>query len=142
MLSYELRKDGWAFLESSGGIGIVGTRILWLEHGEVFVNINAANGRVRCRATNSRNVPIAGFGWESAVPYSGDTLRWAPQWTGAKNLSTLSGHGAASVIRLEFELTNARLYSLEGHFAPISDTECKGPFPPLARPGFEPGWWS
>ena len=46
MLSYSLRKDGWVFLESSGGIGIVGTRIFWLSHGEIAVNLNAATGRV------------------------------------------------------------------------------------------------
>ena len=64
-----------------------------------------------------------------------------PKWAGGKDLSALAGQGAKSVIRFEFEMVNARLYSIEGDFAPLSTTEMRGPFPPRPRPGFEPGWW-
>jgi hypothetical protein len=147
LLSYELRKDGWAYLESSGGVGIVGTRILWLSHGEITVNLNAKTGSVLCRVTDQHNVPMPGFDWDEAVPCEAcDTLAWAPQWRQqgggpSHNLSSLAGQGSRSVIRLEFQMVNARLYSLEGHFAPISDAEARGSFPPHPRPGFEPGWW-
>ena len=147
MLTYELRKDGWVFLESSGGVGLVGTRILWLSHGELAVNLDAKTGSVRCRVTDQHNVPLEGFDWDHAVPCEAcDTLAWMPQWqdsasAATRNLSSLAGRGRSSVIRLEFEMINARLYSLEGHFAPISMSEVSGPFPPQPRPGFEPGWW-
>jgi hypothetical protein len=112
MLSYSLRKDGWVFLESSGGIGIVGTRIFWLSHGEVAVNLNAATGRVRCRATDQHNKPLDGYDWDDSVPCEGcNTLAWIPQWQNQHNLSSLAGQGSHSVIRLEFEMVNARLVS-------------------------------
>jgi hypothetical protein len=142
MLSYSLRKDGFVFLESSGGIGLVGTRILWLSLGEISVNLNARTGRVRCRVTDHSNKPLTGYDWGDSVPCEGcDTLAWIPQWKQRRNLSSLAGRGSDSVIRLEFEMVNARLYSLEGQFAPLSSPEVRGPFPPIARPGFEPGWW-
>lgn len=97
-----------AFLESEGGVGLVGTRILWLAaEGETVVNINAANGRARCRVTDSHNVPLQGYDWDQAVPFSGDSLRWRPQWrnsTGSEHyqtMSSLGGKGVHSVIHLE-----------------------------------------
>jgi hypothetical protein len=114
MLSYSLRKDGWVYLESSGGIGIVGTRIFWLSHGEIAVNLNAATGRVRCRATDQHNKPLVGYDWNDSVPCEAcNTLAWIPQWSNQRNLSSLAGQGSHSVIRLEFEMVNARLVSAE-----------------------------
>lgn len=140
IVTYTFRKHGLVFLESDGGVGLVGTRIVYWESGEALVNVNAASGSVLCRVTDKANKPLTGYDWSDAVSFTGDSTAWQPTWSNGKTLGALAGKGAQSVIRLEFQLVDARLYSISGNFAPLASTEANGPFPPVPRPGFEPGW--
>jgi hypothetical protein len=141
IVTYKWRKNGLVYLESDGGVGLVGTRIMYWGGGEASVNVDAGSGTVLCRVTDKSNNPINGYDWSDAIEFTGDdSTSWTPTWASGKGLASLAGKGASSVLRLEFQLVNARLHSIEGDFHPISVTELGGPFPPLPRPGFEPGW--
>jgi hypothetical protein len=145
ILTYRFRKHGLVFLESEGGVGLVGTTVLYWASGEARVNVNAAGGTVLCRVTGEAgNQPLAGYDWSDADAFSADDTGWVPTWSSGKTLDGLvrneSHAGNHALIRFEFQLVNARLYSISGDFHPISSPEVHGPFPPVPRPGFEPGW--
>ena len=139
-MTYRYRQHGLVYLESMGGVGLVGTRIMYWEGGEAMVNVDALSGSVLCRVTDKTNTPLQGYDYSDAIAFQGDATNWTPTWKDGKGLSELAGKKAASVLRLEFQLINARLYSVSGNFVPLSVEEAAGPYPPVPRPGFEPGW--
>jgi hypothetical protein len=136
IVTYQLRRDGFAFLESSGGIGVVGTRALYWKGGEVELNVQSLGGTARAQVTDPAGAPLMGYGLADCAPFSGDSTAWVPRWKGGKLLAALAGR----TIRVEVELNNARLYALRGDMVRLVAAEVaryheEGAVPE-PRPGF------
>ena len=115
IVAYKLRQDGFVFLESTGGKGIIGTRSLFWKGGEVEINIQSQNGYSRVQLTDEDGIPINGYTFEDCLPFTGDDTSWSPMW---KNGKMLDEH-RSKTLRLEIELKNARIYSIKGDFIPL-----------------------
>jgi len=120
IVGYALRRDGFAFLESDGGVGIVGTRPLWWEGGEGELNVQAPAGWVRVQATEPNGTPIAGYSFADSEVFRGDDRGWVPRWKEGRTLAALSDR----MIRLEIELENARLYAIRGRYIECRLSDC------------------
>ncbi|MCG3148727.1 MAG: hypothetical protein PCFJNLEI_02172 [Verrucomicrobiae bacterium] len=112
IVSYELRRDGFVYLESDGGTGIVGTRPLFWLGGEVELNIQAPAGWVRVQVTDPRGQPLPGYTFSDSEVLHADRPAWTPTWKDGKTLAAL----ADKMIRIEIQLENARLYALRGDY--------------------------
>jgi hypothetical protein len=115
ILTYKLRRDGFVYLESANGVGVVGTIPLLWKGGELEINAQAPHGQARVRVTDSKGATIEGYGFEDCEPLKTDDVAWKPTW---KNGKTLGGLGTRT-LRIEVELMSARLYALRGRFAPL-----------------------
>ncbi len=109
---YRLRRDGFCFLESGGGAGLVGIRPVYWRGGEVELNVSCQGGQVRAQITDQIGTPIEGFTFEDCQPFSGDDTAWTPVWQTGKKLDSLT----AQFIRVEIELDSARLYAVRGDY--------------------------
>jgi hypothetical protein len=114
ILTYRLRRDGFVFLESGGGVGTIGTRPVFWQSGDAELNVQSQGGAVSVQITDPSWGPVEGYSFADCQPFSGDDAAWTPIWEGGKTLSQLSG----KVIRLEVELLNARLFAIRGDFVP------------------------
>jgi hypothetical protein len=112
IVGYSLRRDGFVYLESDGGVGVVGTRALYWLGGEVELNVQAPAGWVRVQVTDPRGTPLAGYTFEESETLHADNPAWTPTWQGGKTLAAL----ANTMLRLEIHLENARLYALRGDY--------------------------
>jgi hypothetical protein len=130
IIAYSLRRDGFVYMESTGGNGVVGTRALYLRGGEVELNVQAQGGDVRvqvCDAgqrtgenpTRSATSPLPGYTFAECEPFSGDDTSWTPRWRDGKSLSDLAG----TSVRLEVQLNSARLYAIRGDFVQMSNRQ-------------------
>ena len=118
LLMHRLRLDGFMYLESAGGPGILGTRPLFWRDGELRLNVQSGHA-VRVQVTDMLGKTIEGYSFDDCEPFSGDELFWEPRW---KNRSGIAGLGK-QVLRLEISLENARLYAIRGDFLPISNRQ-------------------
>ncbi|MBI3942568.1 MAG: hypothetical protein HY326_06095, partial [Chloroflexi bacterium] len=106
MLIYNLRKDGFAYLEPMGGWGWVKTKTLLPQDGQLELNIQAPLGEVLVQVSDEASEPIPGFTFEDAIPIQGDGVAIRPQWK-EHRLDELTGKPC----RLEFKLFSARLFA-------------------------------
>jgi len=121
LIAYRLRKDGFTYVESTGGNGVIGTRTIYWNEGELSLNVQAQGGDVRVQVTDSPsrsgifttppNV-ISGYSFDDCIPFSGDNIDWRPTWKDGKTLDALSG----KAIRIEVQLNSSRLYAIRGDF--------------------------
>ena len=118
LVMHRLRLDGFTYLESVGGPGILGTRPLFWRSGEPRLNVQSGQG-VRVQVTDVQGQTIEGYGFDDCEPFSGDELFWEPRWKNGVRLAALG----KQVLRLEISLENARLYAIRGDFLPISDRQ-------------------
>lgn len=136
ILAYRLRRDGFVYLASAGGVGVVGTRALYWRGGEVQVNVQSPAGAVRVQVTDSGGRPLLGMRFEDCPPFSGDDRAWTPRWREGRRMAELSNR----TLRVEVELNNARLYAIRGDFVPLVANACtrfeKTGQAPQPRPGF------
>ena len=116
IVTYRLRRDGFVYLESCGGRGTIGTRMLYWKGGDVELNIQSQNGAARVQVTDVKSVPVPGYTFAECQPFSGDDAAWRPVWQEQRTLGGLEGGRA---LRIEVELNNARLYALRGDFVPM-----------------------
>ena len=135
ILLHRLRLDGFVYLESDGGPGLLGTRPLFLRSGEVKLNVQSGH-EVRVQVTDIFGDPIEGYTFDDCESFRGDDLFWTPRWRNSRRLADL----ARQFIRLEISLNHARLYAIRGDFVPTTQREAqrcmeKGE-EPVARPGF------
>ena len=119
ILTYRLRKDGFVFLKSRDGVGVIGTRAMFWKGGQFELNIESQSGTARAQITDHSSTPLEGFSFEDCAPFSGDDTAWSPSWKTGKNPAALAGR----IIRLEVELENARLYAIRGNFLPVTMAE-------------------
>ena len=107
-MTYELRPDGFSYLEPVGGWGRFSTRCLVPRAPEATLNYQAPVGKILVQVLDVERRPLAGYTFADAVPLTGDALRGAIRWKNHRDLSAFFGKR----IRLEFRFTNARIYAL------------------------------
>ena len=112
IVAYGLRRDGFIYLESDGGKGLVGTRMLYWRGGEVELNAQAPAGWVRVQVTDPQGNPLPGYTFADSAVLHDDQTAWVPTWKSGETLTAL----ADKMIRLEIQLENARLYAVRGDF--------------------------
>ena len=120
ILAYSLRRDGFVYLESGGGVGTVGTRALYWRRGEFELNVQSQSGEARAQITDPKGTPLLGYSFADCLPFSGDDTAWTPVWNSGKKLRAQSG----KTVRLEVQLKNARIYAIRGDFVPLVAGQC------------------
>ena len=129
ILMHRLRLDGFVYLESDGGPGMLGTRPLFLRSGELQFNVRSGQ-EVRVQITDVDGDAVDGYGFDDCAPFRGDDLFWTPRWKHDRSLAELTGR----FVRLEIRLDHARMYAIRGDFVPTTQSEAKT----LAARGEEP----
>ncbi len=113
-----LKLDRFVGLTAGPQSGTVTTKPFVLTEPQLQVNVNAAEGELYLEVLDEEGRAIPGFALSDAVPAKAiDELRWGPEWTDRKDLSTLLGR----TIRLKFHLRNAAVYSFQAIAAPPVD---------------------
>jgi hypothetical protein len=120
ILMHRLRLDGFMYLESVGGLGILGTRPLFWYGGELRLNVQSVQ-EARVQVTDIAGKAIEGYSFGDCEPFSGDELFWQPRWKNGRAMADLS----KQVLRVEIGLENARIYAIRGDFLPLSDREAR-----------------
>lgn len=105
----KIRKEGFISLRGPAGGGVVCTRALKWPGGELQVNADAGQGELRVRVSDALRKPLAGFNYADCDPFTGDSVSHRVKWKD-KSLASLAGQ----VIRLEFFLKDADLYTFRG----------------------------
>jgi hypothetical protein len=113
--AYRLREDGFVHLESVNGFGQIGTRCLWWNSGELFINVVNPTGEIIVQITDEAGRLMEGYSFAECIPYSGDNLNWSPIWTSGKKMSELAGE----IITIEIYMRGTRLYAIKGDFIPL-----------------------
>ncbi len=104
-----LRKDGYASIEPTRQEGELTTKPFRLDGRTLEINAEAGHGAVRIAVLDAAGKPVEGFSLEDCVPITGDGLSLRAAWKHKPDLSSLQGR----VVRLKFQLKNARLYAFE-----------------------------
>lgn len=120
ILMHKLRLDGFYYLKSSSGRGLLGTRGLLWHGGEAYLNVQSGH-QVHVQVTDVEGAPIEGYRFEDCEPFRGDALGWSPRWTGGRGLNEFTGQA----IRLEVQLNNARIYAIRGLFTAMANRETR-----------------
>jgi hypothetical protein len=115
------RLDGFVSLDAGGQTGTVITRPLIFEGNELTLNV-AAKGMVKVAIlpgmeitgfniglTNPPKKPVRGFGIDDCDPIRTDSVRQVVTWKGDPDVGNLAG----KVVRLRFEMQNAKLYAFQ-----------------------------
>ena len=133
LLMHRLRLDGFVYLESTGGPGLLATRPLFLRSGDVRLNVQAAH-EVRVQVTDPEGRPLPGYTFADARPLRGDELFWTPRWR-KRRLQELT----RQVVCLEIRLHQARLYAVRGDFVPTIPSAARRFAETGTEPRFQPG---
>ncbi|MBE7171624.1 MAG: glycosyl hydrolase family 32 [Williamsia sp.] len=110
-----LRRDGFASMETEAE-GILLTRPVKFTGKYLFLNLDAALGRVYAEVCGKDGKPLPGYSRQDCIPVSADNTRQAVSWKAGNSLDKFAG----TPVRFKFYLTHARLYafwvskSLEG----------------------------
>ena len=154
ILMHRLRLDGFFYLQSNAGPGVLGTRPLLWQGGEARLNVQSGNevrvqvtgvgrdfggedGQVTERDGVSSSQPaLEGYSFADCEPFKGDALYWTPRWKNGRGLKEFAG----KALRLEVELNNARVYAIRGDFLTMSHSQTQHFMrtgeKPIPRPGF------
>ena len=133
LLMHRLRLDGFVYLESTGGPGLLATRPLFLRSGDVRLNAQAAH-EVRVQVTDPEGRPLPGYTFADAKPLRGDELFWTPRWR-KRRLQELT----RQVVCLEIRLHQARLYAAHGDFVTTIPSAARRFAGTGREPRFQPG---
>lgn len=102
-----LRRDGFASMDAGKEEGVLTTRPVTFKGKHMFVNLNAPKGELRVEVLNEKGDVIAPFSAQNCVVAKSDKTKLPVTWTGAKDLSKLSGQK----VRFRFSLKQGELYS-------------------------------
>ncbi|HEY5586748.1 MAG TPA: hypothetical protein VIK78_19945 [Ruminiclostridium sp.] len=102
-----LRRDGFASMEDQGKGGYLVTRKLRFNGKYLFVNADAAGGKLEAEMLDENNNILAPFSRENCVPVIKDGVTQMITWNGAENLSNLTDRP----VRIKFYLQNSKFYS-------------------------------
>ena len=102
-----LRLDGFVSAQADAQGGYVLTKPLRLKGDNLFVNTNAAGGKLRVEVLDQRAKPIKGFGLDQARTIRSDKVKAKCSWKNRNGIASLAG----KIVRLKFHLTDAALYA-------------------------------
>lgn len=118
------RLDGFLSLDAGQETGIIITRPFVFEGDKLTLNVDAKGGQVKVAIvalhgkeytgynvalTNPLKKPVRGFGIHDCNPIKTDSVRQVVTWKGDPDVGNLAGQ----VVRLRFEMKNAKLYSFQ-----------------------------
>ncbi len=101
-----VRKEGFISLRGPQHGGVVVTRKLLWPGGELRLNADARSGEVKVRVSDARRQVLPSLDYSDCVPFRADSVSHRVKWKN-RQLASLAGQ----VIRLEFYLQNADLYT-------------------------------
>ncbi|MHC4344557.1 MAG: LamG domain-containing protein [Planctomycetota bacterium] len=102
------RLDGFVSLDADSQAGSVTTRPLVFEGSKLVLNINA-KGSATVAILDEKGRPISGFDSSDCDPITGDYIERAVSWKGNTGVGQLAG----KVVRLKFQMQNAKLYAFK-----------------------------
>jgi hypothetical protein len=102
------RLDGFVSLDAGKQLGTVVTRPLVFEGSRLVLNL-AATGSLSVGLLDEAGQPLAGVSLKDCDPIRADSTRHEVTWRGGSDL----GRFAGKVVRLQFELRNAKLFALQ-----------------------------
>jgi hypothetical protein len=105
----KIRKDGFFSIDAGESPGVLTTRPLRFEAGELLVNLDAPEGELRVEVLDAQGQPLVGFGREDCRPLRVDSMRAQVTWNEATSLPST----ADAPVRLRFHLSRGRLYSFQ-----------------------------
>jgi hypothetical protein len=108
-----LRKEGFISQHGPKTGGVVCTRAIRWPGGALLVNADAHAGEMQVRVSDELRKPIAGFDYDDAPAFTGDSTAHEVKWQGGP-ADALKG----KVIRLEFQLRDADLYTFRAASVP------------------------
>jgi hypothetical protein len=113
-LIYELRLDGFAYLETRARDGLIRTKALITEGDELTLNVRTnRNGYVKVQVLDAATFePLPHYTLEEAIPITGDHLFAKAQWRDRDNMAELKGRP----VMLEIHVREGELYSLRVPF--------------------------
>lgn len=98
------RRDGFMSLDAGNDEGYILTKPFVLPEGDLYLNADARDGRVKAEIVDDDGLPLSGY--YSSQPIAGDNLSTMVKWTDG-NLGNIAGKRA----RLRLYAQNAKLYS-------------------------------
>lgn len=113
--AFSLRKDGFVYLESTGGEGSVCLRPMLLHGGELSINLQSPVHGATCALYTPEGKPIEGYTHAACERFVGDAVDWTPVWAGEKTLDALKGQA----VEVEINVYGGRLYAIRGNFTPM-----------------------
>jgi hypothetical protein len=102
----KFRKEGFISMHGPKGGGYIATRKIRWSNGSLVVNADAHDGELLVRVTDENRKVIPGFDYSDCIAFNGDAVSHDVKWK-KRSIGNLKGH----VIRLEFSLRNADLYT-------------------------------
>ena len=109
-LLYEMRLDGFCSLKTWGREGVLRTKTIIPNSGEMSFNVRTTgHTAIRVQMLDGETAePIAGYTWEEAVPISGDHLFATPRWGERADISELVDRP----VRIEVSMREAELFAI------------------------------
>jgi len=108
LLRLSQRLDGFVALSSGPGKGTAVTRPLVFAGNRLRLNA-VSEGAIRVAVLDEDGKPIGGFALENCEPVRGDRLEHEVHWNAGQALGKLEG----KTVRLQFELSDARLFAFQ-----------------------------
>jgi hypothetical protein len=105
-----MRLDGFVYLKTRARYGMIQTKSVVLQGGELSINVRTTpSGYAKAAVLDDKTLePLADYALEDAIPVTGDELFGKVRWHKRENLDELKGR---SVV-LEVNLREAELYAL------------------------------
>lgn len=109
-LLYELRLDGFCSLKTWGKDGLLRTKTLIPQSGELTLNVRTTkHTAVRVQLLDGdTGEPLPGYTLDEAIPINGDQLFARPRWQARQDLSELIG----KPVRIEVQMREAELFAI------------------------------
>jgi len=101
-----LRKEGLVSLRGPSGGGVVATRLLKWQGGNLVINADATKGEIKVRVSDATRKVIPGFDYTDCESFTGDSTAHVVKWRG-NSLSELVGRE----VRFEYLLREADLFT-------------------------------
>lgn len=108
-----VRKEGFVSQRGPKTGGVVCTRSLRWPGGSLLVNADARAGELKVRVSDESRKPVRGYDYDDMPAFTGDSVAHEVKWDGG-SLDALKGR----VIRLEFQLRDADLYTFRARGEP------------------------
>jgi hypothetical protein len=105
---YRQRLDGFVSLDAGAATGTATTLPLKFEGNQLILNIKTT-GSAKVAITDENGRTIPGFGLDDCDRIKGDFINKTVTWKSGKSVKALQG----KVVRLKFQMQNAKLYAFE-----------------------------